>query len=63
MLDLIESNPFAGKPPRFVRAVVYDYQFTSFAERRQNGNWWKREPKGTYFPAVSLRNTAETDHP
>jgi hypothetical protein len=57
VLDLLASNPFAstGKPPRFVRAIVYDYQFTTSAERSRTGNWWKRELKGTYFPAVSLK--------
>ncbi len=56
VLELLEQNPFAGKPPRYVRAIVYDYRFTTFEERRQTGNWWKRELKGTYFPPISLRN-------
>jgi len=55
VLELFEQNPFSGKPPRYVRAIVYDYQFTTFAERRQTGNWWKRQPKGTYFPPISLK--------
>ena len=56
VLELIEHNPFAGKPPKYIRAMVYDYRFTTFDERRQTGNWWKRELKGTYFPPISLRN-------
>jgi hypothetical protein len=56
VLDLIQENPFGGKPPKFVRAMVYDYRFTTYDERRQTGNWWKRELKGAYFPPVSLRN-------
>jgi hypothetical protein len=59
VLDLLDQNPFGGKPPRYIRAVVYDYQFTNFAERRQTGNWWKRELKGTYFPPISLRSNAD----
>jgi hypothetical protein len=55
VLDLVERNPFAGKPPKYIRAMVYDYQFTTFEERRKTGNWWKRELKGTYFPPISLR--------
>jgi lipase maturation factor 1 len=55
VLDLIEENPFGGKPPQYIRAMVYDYRFTNFDERRQTGNWWKRELKGEYFPPVSLR--------
>jgi lipase maturation factor 1 len=55
VLDLIGENPFAGKPPKFIRAMVYEYHFTTFEERRKTGNWWKRELKGTYFPPISLR--------
>jgi hypothetical protein len=35
---------------------VYDYQFTDFAERRQSGARWRREEKGIYLPAISLRS-------
>ena len=55
-LGLLAQNPFAGKPPQYIRATTYRYQFTSFAERRQTGAWWKRELKGAYLPALSLRN-------
>jgi hypothetical protein len=55
VLDLLGENPFAGHPPRYVRAIVYEYRFTNFDERRKTGNWWKREMKGIYFPPVSLR--------
>ncbi len=56
VLELIDQNPFAGKPPKYVRAVRYEYKFTTFDERRQTGNWWKRELKGPYFPPISLRS-------
>jgi hypothetical protein len=55
VLDLLEYNPFTGAPPKYIRALEYEYHFTTFDERRQTGNWWKREPKGTYFPPISLR--------
>ncbi len=55
VLALIDQNPFAGKPPKFIRAMEYEYHFTTFEERRKTGNWWKRELKGTYFPPISLR--------
>ena len=55
VLQLIEQNPFPGQPPRYIRAMVYRYRFTDFDERRQTGNWWKRESRGTYFPPISLR--------
>ncbi len=37
VLALLAKNPFPGKPPRYIRAEVYDYQFTNAAERRATG--------------------------
>src|ERR1039458_9521433 len=56
VLGLLERNAFPGSPPRYIRAVVYDYQFTDFAERRRTGAWWRREEKATYLPPISLRH-------
>jgi predicted DCC family thiol-disulfide oxidoreductase YuxK len=55
VLSLLEKNPFPNKPPRYIRAELYNYQFTNFAERRATGAWWKRELIGEYLPPVSLR--------
>jgi predicted DCC family thiol-disulfide oxidoreductase YuxK len=55
VLDLLAHNPFPGKPPRLVRAVVYDYHFSDSTTLRITGAWWTRRPLGVYFPAVSLR--------
>jgi hypothetical protein len=54
VLALLESNPFPEHPPRFVRAVLYNYRFTTPPEKSQTGNWWSREQLGLYLPAVSL---------
>jgi lipase maturation factor 1 len=51
VLGLFRTNPFPDKPPRYVRALVYDYKFSD----QGSGEWWKRELLGNYFPAVSLR--------
>jgi hypothetical protein len=56
VLGLLESNPFPDGPPHYIRAQLYQYSFTSPAERKSTGAWWKRELKGAYVPAVSLRN-------
>jgi hypothetical protein len=56
VLGLLARNPFPGSPPRYIRAVVYDYRFTDFAERRQSRAWWQREEKATYLPPISLRH-------
>jgi hypothetical protein len=52
---LLGHNPFPGAPPRYVRALVYDYRFATPAERRASGDWWKREFRKSYVPQVSLR--------
>ncbi len=54
VLGLLSGNPFRAAPPKYVRAELFDYSFTDFAERRATGNWWKRTPRGLYFPAISL---------
>jgi len=51
VLRLLRYNPFPDAPPRYVRARLYLYHFTSFGAR----DWWWREQRGLYFPAVSLK--------
>ncbi len=55
VLSLLKTNPFPDKPPRYIRAVVYDYKFTDFSTKRTEGTWWQREFKGLYCPILSLR--------
>jgi predicted DCC family thiol-disulfide oxidoreductase YuxK len=55
VLALLARNPFPSSPPRYIRARMYEYRFTTFAERRANGNWWSRELRGEYLSPVSLR--------
>jgi len=54
VLSLIRSNPFPDRPPRWIRAQLYFYRFTSAEERRRTGRWWNRRLVGPYFPAVRL---------
>jgi predicted DCC family thiol-disulfide oxidoreductase YuxK len=56
VLRLLGNNPFPEAPPRYARAMLYQYRFTTPAEKRNTGAWWSRELKGPYTPAVSLRN-------
>jgi hypothetical protein len=55
VLALLKEDPFPDAPPRYIRAMVYHYHFTDFAERRATGAWWRRELKGPYCPILSLR--------
>ena len=54
VLALLERNPFPARPPRFVRALLYDYKMTDLRTRRQTGTWWARRKLGIYFPACTL---------
>jgi hypothetical protein len=54
VLGLLESNPFPGGAPRYVRAVLYDYEFADRTTHRQTGQWWVRRLEGRYFPQVKL---------
>jgi hypothetical protein len=52
VLQLFAGNPFAGTPPRYVRVVLWQYWFTSMAEKRVTGKWWRRQFLGTYAPTI-----------
>lgn len=55
-LSLISHNPFASKPPKYIRALLYDYKFTTVSEWSKD--WWKRRYIREYFPPVSLDDPA-----
>ncbi len=51
VLALFAGDPFHGMPPRMVRAVIWQYWFTDWAEKRQ-GFWWRRQLLGSYAPTI-----------
>jgi len=53
VLSLFKSNPFPDAPPRYVRAVLWRYWFTTMEEKRSTGNWWRRELLGLYAPVLT----------
>jgi predicted DCC family thiol-disulfide oxidoreductase YuxK len=55
VLRLLKTNPFPNAPPRYIRALIYDYRFTSLEEKKRTGRWWKRELLGAYTPVFSNR--------
>jgi len=54
ILRLMGNNPFPGDRPLFVRALFYQYRYTTRGERRETGAWWVRKQLGLYLPPVSL---------
>lgn len=54
VLQLFAGNPFADAPPKQVRAVLWQYWFTSLEEKRRTGMWWRRELVGLYAPVLQI---------
>lgn len=54
VLQLFAGNPFAGAPPKYIRAVLWQYWFTSMEEKHNTGNWWRRQLMGLYAPVITL---------
>jgi hypothetical protein len=52
VLELLASNPFAGKPPALLRVLRYDYRFTNRETRRRTGAVWARTLVGPYSPVL-----------
>jgi lipase maturation factor 1 len=52
VLALFSGNPFPGSPPLQVRAVLWQYWFTSMEQKRATGNWWTRKLLGVYAPVL-----------
>jgi hypothetical protein len=52
VIALFADDPFPKRPPRQVRAVLWQYWFTSMAERRSTGMFWRRQLLGLYAPLL-----------
>lgn len=52
VLRLFAGNPFGDKPPIAVRAVQWQYWFTTREQRRETGEWWHRRLIGAYAPTA-----------
>lgn len=52
VLALFAGNPFSQAPPHQIRAVLWQYWFTTMAEKRATGTWWRRELVGLYAPTL-----------
>lgn len=55
VLNLLRDNPFPHTPPKYVRALLYLYQFSSSQEKKEKGWWWKREFIDFYSPIMQMR--------
>jgi hypothetical protein len=58
-IKLFARNPFPGKPPKYVRAVLYRYSFAK--PGNPQGLWWNRERLGIWIAPLSSQNASFTD--
>ena len=56
VLPLFAANPFPKQPPKMIRAVLWQYWFTTPEEKRATGMWWRREQVGLYAPTLEREN-------
>ncbi|TAN24198.1 MAG: lipase maturation factor family protein [Acidobacteria bacterium] len=54
VLALFARNPFAARPPIAVRAVLWQYWFSTPAQKRRQGIWWRRKLLGQYAPTLVM---------
>jgi hypothetical protein len=59
VLALFAANPFPQHPPNQVRAVLWQYWFTSLEEKRNQGLWWRRQLLGNYAPTLARDATGK----
>jgi len=54
VLNLFAKNPFPNAPPKQIRAVLWQYWFSSASEKHAQGVWWRRQLLGLYAPTIHL---------
>jgi predicted DCC family thiol-disulfide oxidoreductase YuxK len=54
VLALLGDDPFHGRPPRYVRATLYEYRFSTPEERNADGAVWTRSYNSLYLAPISL---------
>lgn len=50
---LFADNPFWNAPPHFVRAVLWQYWFSTPEQKHTEGVWWRRQFLGAYAPTLT----------
>ena len=63
VLALLRFNPFPDNPPKYLRAIVYVYEFSSTSTKKARGEWWNRiYVKDTHPPYPLSRGKALRDN-
>lgn len=54
------ASPVSSASRSWIRVVAYRYRFSTLDERRRSGDWWIREPAGTFVPPLQIETPAAT---
>lgn len=52
VMTLLKKNPFPDRPPSYLRASLYRYEFSTWDELFKRGIWWKRSYVAPFIPTV-----------
>jgi hypothetical protein len=52
---LFASNPFSNRPPRYIRAILYQYSFAKPGNPQHR--WWHRKKLGLWIQPLSMNDT------
>jgi Lipase maturation factor len=58
-VDLFAENPFKDKPPRYIRAVLYTYEFAEAGNPQ--GNYWARKLVSVWLAPLSVDDSRLID--
>jgi hypothetical protein len=61
--EFLRVDPFPDEPPRYIRANVYMYHFTTREARMQSHSWWTRSLRGPYVRTLMLQDGVLTTAP
>lgn len=56
VVALLAAGPFPEQPPKYLRAMLYEYRYADRGTRARTGQWWERRLAGHYFPLVQLQD-------
>jgi len=56
VLSLLGKTPFTDHPPKYIRALSYEYVFSDAKTKKESGAWWVRNYIGEYSPTLCLKN-------
>jgi hypothetical protein len=54
IIRLLRRNPFPDKPPRYVRALLHHYRFSTAGELVRSHAWWHRKLLAVYLAPMDL---------